>query len=292
VNKSELRLLPLALLLSLAVSSPSRAQSTQAPSSPDRIVFADGDILTGTVLGATSTALSFSNRAVGTLSIKWSELQSIQLSRSSTIFAGTANPARYNLGSAEIKVSASDPHLALTVSRIGGSESVLLNDVTSLGFDSPMPKAKVCGGTNGPCSGWKVSTFKINTTLLLATQKQQTYGAELDLLGNWNPQENGWPHQRTLIQLIPYYNETRKNSAVGSATITQEYEGSIQHLFFLSSDNFYATVLANEYRNNSLGLYFQQSYGLGLGGILHDVELNADLRFIGQHYYRPYPSTA
>jgi len=90
--------------------------------------------------------------------------------------------------------------------------------------------------------------------------------------------------------LIPNYNDTRKNSKVGSATVTQEYEGSIQHLMFFSSDNFYGTLLADEYRNNSLGLYFQQSYGAGLGGIVHDVELNADFRFIGQHFYAPYKS--
>ena len=50
--------------------------------------------------------------------------------------------------------------------------------------------------------------------------------------------------------------------------------------------------MADLYHNNSLGIYFQQSYGGGVGRIWHGTQFEADLRFIGEHFYGPNPSAS
>jgi hypothetical protein len=272
-----------------------RAQDKPAPIDHDIIVFANGDVLTGAVAGATSASVAFSNHALGQLAVSWADLRQITLTHQAIISSAGFIGMPASFDAPTFAVSHSGAEVILTLAGTGTMPSTVISRLTSLTIPAPSPGTTPPPASNTAVSRtphWLIAKFAVNTALLEATQKQQTYGAELDLLRSWNAQSDGWPHQRTLIELIPNYNDTRKNAKVGSATVTQEYEGTVQHLLFLSSSNSYITLLADEYRNNSLGLYFQQSYGGGVGTIFHNVELNADLRFIGQHYYAPYSSTS
>jgi hypothetical protein len=265
-----------------------------AQQSSDTVIFNNGDSLNGTISSATSSAITFANDAVGPLQISWSYLRSVRVTHHATIFVGRSSASHYSFESANLGVVRSQSELALRITSPGIPQDTQLYDVTRIDLSPPPPSSATPAAPPTPAAspGWLIPKFVINTALIEATQHQQTYGAELDLLRNWNSEAAGWPHQRTEIQLIPNYSDTRKNSKIGSATVIQEYEGLAQHLVFFSSDNFYGTLVADAYRNNSLGLYFQQNYGAGLGIIVHDIELNADVRFIGQHFYAPYPSKA
>lgn len=247
----------------------------------DTVTFKNGDVLTGTVLGTTSTTLDFTNPAVGQLSLKWGDLRDVRINHDVTITSGPngANTQIFHGATVVAKQASIPGALELSIKK-AGQTNLLVPDVQSI------------KGLPGPPPGWQIAKFKLNVALLAATTDQQTYGAELDLVRNWNPEEQGWPHQRTFLQLLPSYDEKRKNDKPGSASITQDYYGKLQDLFFITNDNFYASTVADVYRNNSLGLYFQQAYGGGLGFIFHDVELNVDLRFIGQHFYPPTHSTS
>jgi hypothetical protein len=271
-----------------------RAQDKPAQIDHDIIVFANGDVLTGTVAGATSATVAFSNHAVGQLTVSWADLRQITLTHQAIVSSAGSTRKPSSFDAPTFAVSHSGAEVILTLAGTSTMPSAVISGLASLTISAPSPVTTPPPAPSTALSSaphWSISKFAVNTALLEATQKQQTYGAELDLLRSWNARSDGWPHQRTLIELIPNYNDSRKNAKVGSATVTQEYEGTAQHLFFLSSSNSYVTLLADEYRNNSLGLYFQQSYGGGVGAIFHNVELNADLRFIGQHYYVPYKST-
>jgi hypothetical protein len=62
-------------------------------------------------------------------------------------------------------------------------------------------------------------------------------------------------------------------------------------MIFLNSDSLYVPITADLFRNNSLGVYFEQSYGAGLGTLRKNgLELDADIRFIGEHFYGVTPS--
>jgi hypothetical protein len=138
----------------------------------------------------------------------------------------------------------------------------------------------------GASTGFVLSKLKISLSLLGATQKQQTYSGELDLTKNWHTDKKGWPHQRSLLILSPTYDDKR-NPAKPPANITRNYNAILQHMFYTSSDNLYVPLLANLYHNNSLGIYLQQTYGGGVGRTFGALELDADLRFIGEHLYTP-----
>lgn len=130
----------------------------------------------------------------------------------------------------------------------------------------------------------KIAKLKISTGLLLSTQRQESYSGELDLVKGWHSDQKGWMHQRSLLLLSPSYDD--KTSLKG-ANITHNYNGILQHTIFTSSENLYVPVMLNFYSNNSLGIYLQQTYAAGVGKTMGALEVNADLRFIGEHFYAP-----
>lgn len=165
------------------------------------------------------------------------------------------------------------------------------------GTSSPQePSAKVPGARANPDQLY-LSKLKISASLLESTQQQQTYNGELQLVKNWHSAKRNWSHQRSLLVLSPTYDD--KNSTKG-ATVTHNYNGVFQHIVFSPKSSLYFPVLVNLYSNNSLGIYLQQAYGGGIGktwdfGVdpnTHEpkkgsLELTGDLRFIGEHFYRP-----
>lgn len=255
------------------------AQESTPEDSTDQIVFKNGDTLAGTVLRATSTAVEFSNSSVGNLTLNWNDLQTVHFRHPTNICTGSAaSHYKHNFRNATVYPIVADKELTLRIKEEGQSEPVILQDVQSV-------------SNHGTCgSKWSIAAFKVDAAILSATQKQQTYGGELNLVRNWHSENDGWNHQRTMLDLLPSYDEKRKNNNPGSATITRVYDGKLQHLFFITSNNFYESTVAHLYHNNSLGIYLEQFYGGGPGWIVHNVELNADLMFIGEHFYAVNPS--
>jgi hypothetical protein len=147
----------------------------------------------------------------------------------------------------------------------------------------PIGAAQCSGGDPAP-SGFLLVKVGLSAAILSATQHAQTYQGDVKMAGTWNS-GCGWPYQRTLIDLTPSYDEKRNPHA--TPVITRNYGANIQHMFFLNSNAVYSYVTANLYHNNSLGLYLRQSYGGGFGVVHGNLELDADIRFIGQHFYSP-----
>jgi hypothetical protein len=267
-----------ALIIFMAASLVPTSASEQTR---DVVEFSNGDRLTGAVSGATSETLVFSNQSVGSLKLKWSDLHKITVRHPIKITYGSGSSTQsHDFEGGEVVVDTTEARLSLRVVETPESQPAVFNDVQSIN-----DLKKCATALRSACPGWQLDSAKISVALLEATQTQQTYGGSLTLLRSWNPDESGWPYQRTLIELQANYDDKRKNSSPGSANITREYDGVFQHLMSITNNDFYATTVADLYHNNSLGLYFEQSYGGGLGRIWHDFELNADLRFIGQHFY-------
>jgi len=143
----------------------------------------------------------------------------------------------------------------------------------------------------GLTDGTKAFTFNVNVNagLLSATQHQQSYGGNILLIKNWNlaPIACGWPHQRTLVELLPSYDD--KKGKKPPANITQNYDGRVQHLMFLKNDKYYSSMEGDFYHNNSLGVYFQQTYAAGLGALFlnNHLQLEGGIAALGEHFYPP-----
>jgi hypothetical protein len=141
-----------------------------------------------------------------------------------------------------------------------------------------------CSGGDPAASGFLVAKIGLSAAILSATQHQQTYQGDLKMVGTWNS-GCGWPYQRTLIDILPSYDA--KWNPHATPVITRNFSGNIQHMFFLNSNALYSYVTANLYHNNSLGVYLRQSYGGGFGVVHGNLELDADIRLIGEHFYSP-----
>ncbi len=70
-----------------------------------------------------------------------------------------------------------------------------------------------------------------------------------------------------------------------SLTTAREF-GSIQYIHSTPSSALFYSLEASGYHNNNLGIYFQQDYGLGGAYVNNKLELDADLRYIGEHFYK------
>jgi hypothetical protein len=246
---------------------------TAPTTAPDTLRFNTGDMLTGTVQWADCYSITFTNSALGTLTVKWSDVQSLAIDRAVSIIGGKP-PAEHAFSHFKITVASAMPdHLNVEVDE--GNTTVLLDQLQSIVLPANASEVKL---------GWN-PTVNVNAAFVASTQRQQTYGGGLTL-------SRAWPHQRTLIDLQAKYDDKRKNDLPGSATITEYDIGHFQHMFFLTSSNkYYVDPIVDLVRNNSLGLFFQQSYGAGAGALIGRLELDADLRFIGQHFYGPNSST-
>jgi hypothetical protein len=159
-----------------------------------------------------------------------------------------------------------------------GTKLVSLTDVQSV-----TPDAKP-GPIEHP--GW-TPTLTGSAGFIVSTQRDHSYASGITLLKNWYADGASSPSQRTFIDLGVKYDDKRKNPNPGSATITNYDSGKFQQIFFVPKTGSYVVLTSDLVRNNSLGIFFQQAYAAGVGTILKQLELDADLRFIGEHFYGP-----
>jgi hypothetical protein len=250
----------------------------------DTVLFKNGDTLTGNVLLATSATVNFSNKAVGKLTLKWTDLKVVDVEHKIRV-VDLQTTQDFDSASFTVAATSSPARLDLEIRANGSNNLIPLPNVQSItGLD------RCSSGIQSACPGWQLQQFGITTSFITSTQHEQSYGAKVTLFRNWYPQDDGWPHERTRIELLPNYDDKRKNDTPGSAVITEDYFGRLQQLIFLNSDRYYVPVTADLFRNNSLGVYFQQSYGAGIGTQWNGLELDADIRFIGEHFYDVSPS--
>jgi len=253
-------------------------------------MFSNGDVLTGTIVGGTNKSVVFSNKITGQFTTKWKDIRSVAVGHAMVLGVNkscTTCEQKIDLNGSTILVT--DQGLAIT-GRAGGASptTIALSDLASMADQKP-PNA-CAGGLAVACPGVQLGTLGVNVGLLSSTQKDQNYGENLVLLGNWHSDNTGWPHERTEVELVSSYDDKRQNNEPGSANITQAYDALAKQQFFTTSDSIYTFVVADLYHNNSLGLYFDQAYGGGVGTLQKGLQLDADLRFIGEHFYGPTPS--
>jgi Protein of unknown function, DUF481 len=249
----------------------------------DEVVLKNGDKLTGGSITATKSSVTFASQFTGVVDIEWINIQSLHV-HNRVIYPGRS--CRTNCPSAQTAID----DATVTVSNDGRTIKVepgYANDLQVANIQSIGGPPSTCPGGSGGVPGPQILTFKIQLGLLSATQHQQTYGGEFDAAENWHAKECGWPRQRTLLQLIPSYDD--KKGKKPPANITQNYDGKVQHLLFLQNNKYFAAINTDFYHNNSLGIYFQQTYSLGFGALLHNghAEVDGGVAGLEEHFYSP-----
>jgi len=250
----------------------------------DLLVLTDDSTLDRGTVTATAASVTFISVA-GVINVDWKNIKSIQLH----------NKLIQLKPSGQIPIS--DATLTIyddgkTVD-IGPGNRVAVTKIKAIG--EPTSGRGCPGGAPGQ-PGFILEKVTLSAAILSATQHQQTYNGEAAALWNWNTASPGQtttspkagcgaPYQRTFLDILPAYDAKKTGKA--APIITRNYGATIQQLFFLSSNANYAYAVGNWYHNNSLGLYLEQNYGAGVGATHNNLEVDADLRFVGEHFYSP-----
>lgn len=218
------------------------------------VTLTNGDRLSGVVSETTTNTITLKDSILGLSTLNRNQIASVESAPSTAVAEGVD----LSVLAQQVSLSASSPQTNAT---------------------TPKPAA-----ASQPIYGFKVAKLKIAAAYTDTTQQQQTYSGELDVVRNWFPAEQGWPHQRSLLTISPTYDDKR-SSKPDSANITRNYNAIFQQTLFTVTDDWFVPVFGNLYHNNSLGMYLQQSYGAGIGHTMGALELDADLQFVGEHFY-------
>jgi hypothetical protein len=245
----------------------------------DTILFTNGDHLTGRFLGATSTSVEFEGKVTGTLSFDWSDIKEMELD------GGTLNAAGKNALEKD------------TPRNFVVTEASVENNGTELVFKQKSQEARkvpldnLASVTPDTPAHWR-GLLQTQDSIVGATQKQYQLGGGLGVTRT-TQDKHKFKRQVTSINLQAAYGESKKPDA--SPVITGLFDGSLQHNVYLQDTpssgygGAYVFGLTDFYRNVSLGMNFQQTYG---GGIGWDTQYGgsifgfaADVRYIDEQVH-------
>jgi hypothetical protein len=247
----------------------------------DVVTLMNGDQISGVMTAASTAGVTLRPALLDPLSLAWHIIREAQVRHEIFLVARACSTCkavdRIAMNNVTVRVAGE----ALQISGPGApSRRVAVSDIVCIQTVSE----------TGPCqapamsqaAGWTIAKLKAQGILLRATQQQDTIGGEADIVARWNPDAHGTAAQRTLVQLIGSY-DSKRNAT--STNITRDYSAHVLHSVFLAPGSTYLSALAELYHNNSLGIYFQQAYGVGAGRLLGHLELDGDVRFVGEHFY-------
>jgi hypothetical protein len=274
-----------ALPLSLFFRERAAAQSG-APAM-DTIVFANGDRLSGKLVGATSDSVSFDGKVTKLVTLQWSDIRQLDLAGGVPIVTKSLTK----------NAPGNTPAQSVATIRVDGQDLVF-DPGTATAKTVPIQQLVFAGApaaaTSKPQWGGQISSAESE---VLATQHQYQFGGNL-YLGHVTASEKAFDHQADTIQLQATFGESQKPHV--SPVITRLYEGVLQHDFYLTDTGhnadgssqyggWRAFVLSDWYDNFSLGMKLEQAYG---AGVAWDGEhgaqrfgVGADLRYIGEDLY-------
>jgi hypothetical protein len=256
----------------------------------DTVTFSNGDQLSGTFDSATASAVTFSGTVAGKVTLKWTDIASISVQSGEVRISRDKCTGQVRVAKPTIAVNAG----ALTIRSQSASEQQLSISesfhITPIDAANPQEPEK-CGYVKAIGGTVKFGPESV----VRATQKQVSLSGGIDI-GIENSETEKLKHQTTTILTEALYTDSRKPGA--GAVITQLYSGTFQNNFYLTDAKSkqpgpYLYAIANAYRNISLGVDVEHSYG---GGIGWDGEHNgsvytlaADVRYLREDLHLQAP---
>jgi hypothetical protein len=240
----------------------------------DTVLFTNGDRITGKLVRADSSQITFDSPMLGTVKIPWSKIQSLQTDEKFVILGKkqAATQGRLNTDAKQIRVI-SDP----------GSEPASIAIAQTNLIVPPDVYAKDIAETPRPWQNWKGSIAG-GLNLVNATQSSQSYTASIHL-DRPVPQLDWLPEQSDTQ--IAFEGNYGKVSQPGEPTLrTNILNLALEQDQYLH-DGLFTFGTAQFNHNVAQGLQLQQAYGGGIGwkrvrGDASEFDLKADLHFTRQ----------
>jgi len=269
------------------------AQSNSAKPTPDVIVFANGDQLTGTLERATGDSFVFKSDVVGEVTISADKIKEIHANGKFVALKKTEKITRTSKQPGTIAYGDNAVSVAATSS--SAPEVVPVKDLAYL-IDSATYTREVTGNP-GIWYGWNGSVSG-GITLIESTQTGQNYNAALSLVRLIPGVDFLPPRTRSTINVLETYGKITQPAipetippTAASVTKTNIFHADAEHDKYFSP-MFYGLVGASFDHNYSQGLNLQQIYGIGLGWTViktavQQFDVKADVHYERQNFQPP-----
>jgi hypothetical protein len=272
------RTLVLAAVLPATVFSPQALSQAAAPTA-DVLVLANGDQLTGKLLGESNGTVSFHSDMAGDLSFTWDKIKSIRTTQKFAVIEQGQHISRKTPDSnvAQGTIAIQDDTI-----QVAGKEIPEKNAQYVVDQDSYIKQVR---GNHGWGYGWGGS-LTAGAADVQATQNSRTFtGAGTFVRAipgvSWMD-----PRNRTTADFTAAYGSLSQSGA--ATTKTNILHADAEHDWFLSP-RLYALVDTSFDHNYSQGLNLQQIYGGGLGFVLiktprQELDLKGDIHYERQNF--------
>jgi len=262
---------------------------------PDYIVFTNGDKLSGTLVRAVGSKVTFESEVAGTITVSWKDIQELHTTSRMAVLTKTVSPQH----------GAMPEHVPEgTLSVVDGLITVQPADHANLSPIAILPQIPVkkaryiidekamenqLFGHPGFFGGWNGS-MTAGATIVQATQKQYTFSGGI-ALARVEPSAS-WldPNNRTIIDFTGSYGKITQRSYVSGGVFypATDSKSAIYHAaaerdqYF--STRFYALAQTTFDHNYGQGLDLQQIYGGGIGAtVLKQPRQELDFKATAQY---------
>ena len=260
---------------------------------PDLIVFTNGDQLTGTLERATGDSFVFKSDIVGEITVSADKIKELRAGGKFVALKKNEKITRTSKQAGTITYGDNAVSVAATSSN--APEVVPVKDLAYL-IDSATYNKEVTSNP-GIWYGWNGS-ISGGITLVESTQTGQTYNLAANLIRVVPSVAFLPPRTRSTINVLETYGKitqpaipTTNPPILASVTKTNIFHADAEHDKYFTS-RFYGLVGASFDHNYSLGLNFQQIYGIGLGWTViktpvQQFDVKADVHYERQNFQPP-----
>jgi hypothetical protein len=272
------RTLVLAAVLPATVFSPQALSQAAAPTA-DVLVLANGDQLTGKLLGESNGTVSFHSDMAGDLSFTWDKIKSI---RTTQKFAVIEQGQHISRKTPDSNVAQGTIAIQDNAIQVAGKEISEKNAQYLVDQDSYIKQVR---GNHGWGYGWGGS-LSAGAADVQATQNSRTFTGAGTFVRTIPGVSWMDPRYRTSADFTVAYGSLSQPGA--ATTKTNILHADAEQDWFLSP-RLYALVDTSFDHNYSQGLNLQQIYGGGLGFVLiktprQELDLKGDIHYERQNF--------
>jgi hypothetical protein len=270
--------LPAAVFCSQALSQAAGTEPKPAPTE-DVLVLANGDQLTGKLLGEVNGTVTFHSDMAGDLSFTWDKIKSL---RTTQKFAVIEQGQHISRKTPDSNVAQGTITLQDDTVQIGGKEIAEKNAQYLVDQESYIKQVR---GSHGWGYGWGGS-LSAGAADVQATQNSRTFTGAGTFVRTIPGVSWMDPRYRTTADFTVAYGSLSQPGA--ATTKTNILHADAEQDWFLSP-RLYALVDTSFDHNYSQGLNLQQIYGGGLGFVLiktprQELDLKGDIHYERQNF--------
>ena len=284
-------LLALSLISGMFSLGTVKAPAQAAKPEPDRIVFTNGDQLTGTLERATGDSFVFKSDVIGEITVSADKIKELRANGSFVALRKAETITRTSKTPATITYADSVLNVAPTSSST--AETVPVKDLAYL-IDAATFHKEV---TSNPSfrQGW-TGALAGGITLVESTQSSQTYTASANLIRAVPSVAFLPPRTRTTFNLLETYGKITSPLIPQTVPPTPDavaktniFHADAEHDKYFNP-RLYALVDTSFDHNFSQGVNLQQIYGVGLGYTVfntpvHELDVKADVHYEKISYF-------